>query len=106
MIVYRENPKTQGSGIVCAIPQTGTCPNGCEDCFFQSGRSYLEPLDETLPNLPPAKIAAGRIVRVNDGNDSNVRRDEVMRAVQTYPMRFYNTAIPKELDQFDAPCCF
>jgi len=37
---YKENPKTKGSGIVCAIPQKGICPNRCEDCFFQSGRSY------------------------------------------------------------------
>jgi hypothetical protein len=39
---YIENPKTKGSGIVCAIPQPGVCPIGCEDCFFQSGRSFLE----------------------------------------------------------------
>jgi len=100
---YRENPKTEGSGIICAIPQRGTCPNKCEGCFFQSGRSYLEPLDENLPNLPSLKIATGRVVRINDGNDSNVNRELVMRTAQRYPMRFYNTAIPEELDKFDAP---
>lgn len=100
-MTYIFNPKSKGSGVICAIPQTGRCPNNCEDCFFQSGRSYLEPLDENLPNLPSLDQATGRIVRVNDGNDSNVYREETMAAVCGYPMKFYNTAIPR-LD-FDAP---
>ena len=54
------NPKTKGSGIITCIPQTGRCPNGCEDCFFQSGRSYLEPLEENLPHVPPAEMARER----------------------------------------------
>ena len=102
-IPYTENPKTAGSGIVCAIPQTGACPNGCEDCFYQSGRSYLEPLADNLPNLPPVEMTTGRVVRINDGNDSNVRRDEVVAVAGLYPMRFYNTAIPADLAGFDAP---
>jgi hypothetical protein len=100
---YIENPKTKGSGIICCIPQTGICPNKCEDCFFQSGRSYLEPLDDNLPNMPSLEEAAGRVIRVNDGNDSSVQRHLVMEAVQKYPDRFYNTAIPKWLAEFDAP---
>jgi hypothetical protein len=102
-IPYTENPKTAGSGIVCAIPQTGPCPNGCEDCFFQSGRSYLEPLADHLPNLPPVAMTINKVVRINDGNDSNVRRSEVMAAAGRYALRFYNTAIPDNLDGFDAP---
>lgn len=54
---YKENPKTKGSGIIACIPQTGVCPNKCEDCFFQSGRSYLEPLEENLPNMPTVEMA-------------------------------------------------
>ena len=102
---YRENPKTRGSGIVCAIPQKGECPNRCEDCFFQSGRSHLEPLKENLPNVPPPAAVARRVVRVNDGNDSNVEIETVLRETgpDRYPMRFYNTAIPKNLERFDAP---
>ena len=74
-MVYKENPKTKNSGILCCIPQTGKCPQGCEDCFFQSGRSYLEPLDENLPNMPTIEEAKNRLIRVNaDGNDSNVNR--------------------------------
>lgn len=100
---YKENPKTKGSGIISCIPQKGTCPNKCEDCFFQSGRSYLEQLQENLPNMPTIKMAKGRVVRVNDGNDSNVQKDKVIFSTRRYPMKFYNTAIPKELDKFDAP---
>lgn len=102
-MVYKENPKTAGSGILCAIPQAGTCPNKCDDCFFQSGRSYLEPLDKSLPNMPHCQNVynGNSIVRVNDGNDSNVRKEHVETMAQGYPHKFYNTAIPK-LD-FDAP---
>ena len=100
---YIENPKTKGSGIICAIPQTGTCPNDCEDCFFQSGRSYLEPLDENLPNLPTLEMAQNHVVRVNDGNDSNVDKKTVLELTKDYPFRFYNTAIPHNFETFDAP---
>jgi hypothetical protein len=100
---YIENPKTAGSGILGCIPQTGVCPNKCEDCFFQSGRSYLEPLSENLPNMPPLYLARHYIVRVNDGNDSNVQRDLVIRATRKYPQKFYNTAINHDLGGFNAP---
>lgn len=107
---YIENPKTKGSGILCAIPQTGTCPNKCEDCFFQSGRSYLEPLKKHLPNMPvhndlygPSDLSIHKVVRVNDGNDSNVDRGTVIYRTQAYPLRFFNTAIPKDLGGFPGP---
>ena len=100
---YKINPKTKDSGILTAIPQTGTCPNECPDCFFQSGRSYLEPLKDNLPNMPDKYNAEGRIVRVNDGNDSNVDKKLVMDSCQFYDMKFYNTAIPTGLDEFDGP---
>jgi hypothetical protein len=103
MMGYIENPKTKKSGVVAAIPQTGKCPNMCDHCFFQSGRSFLEPLDENLPNMPSPEVADCRVVRVNDGNDSNVQRDKVMAAVSHYRMKFYNTAIPDDLEGFDAP---
>lgn len=100
---YIENPKTKGSGIICCIPQTGVCPVGCKDCFFQGGRSYLEPLADHLPNMPTLKEAKGRIVRVNDGNDSSNQREEVMAAVKKYPQKFYNTSMSWDLDKFDGP---
>lgn len=93
-MTYIVNPKTKGSGVVCAIPQTGTCPNNCADCFFQSGRSYLEPLDENLPNLPEPEDCVNRVVRMNDGNDSNVEKGDVVEAAGGYEHFFFNTAVP------------
>jgi hypothetical protein len=90
--MYIENPKTRGSGIVCVIPQRGVCPMRCLDCFFQSGRSYLNPLEKNLPNIPPAE--EGRVYRMNDGNDSNVGRNRVVEVAAKYRHAFFNTAIP------------
>lgn len=102
--MYKENPKTKDSGIVCCIPQIGECPMKCADCFFQSGRSYLEPLEEHLPNMPNIlDMSSYRILRVNDGNDSSYQQAEVMDAVKNYPMKFYNTSMAKGLHNFDAP---
>jgi hypothetical protein len=100
--MYKVNPKTAGSGIVCAIPQTVTCPMKCEDCFFQSGRSYLEPLADNLPNMPPG-FCETNVVRVNDGNDSNNKRDIVIEQTKHFPMKFYNTSIPRDIEKFPAP---
>jgi len=96
---YIENPKTKGSGILCCLPQSGQCPNKCPECFFQNGRSYLEPLEANLPNMPTPEQAVGHIIRVNDGNDSNIEREKVIAATDCYPDRFFNTAIPR----FDFP---
>lgn len=100
---YIENPKTKGSGIICCIPQKGHCPLGCEDCFYNTGRSYLEPLDENTPNIPPPELIATHVVRINDGGDSSVDIEEVMGLAHTMPNKFYNTSIPDFLDEFDAP---
>ena len=102
-MVYIENPKLKGSGILACIPQTGKCPIGCSDCFFQSGRSYLEPLDKNLPNMPSLDQVKNRVVRVNDGNDSNNERDLVVERCKQYPLKFYNTSIPKDLGGFGDP---
>ncbi len=102
---WKYNPKTRGSGIITCIPQTGLCPNNCKDCFFQSGRSYLEPLVDNLPHIPSRELAAGRVVRVNDGHDSNIQRDVVEETVRTMGYRdyFFNTALPVDLVGFSGP---
>jgi hypothetical protein len=103
-VSYIENPKTRGSGIVCAIPQRGRCPRACPDCFFQSGRSYLEPLDERTPNMPDPDWVGDRVVRVNDGNDSDHEREVVLLMTRyAYPRRFYNTSSPRDLEGYGAP---
>jgi len=100
---YIENPKTKDSGIICCIPHNTTCPIKCEDCFFISGRSYLEPLQKNLPNMPSFEEVGHRIVRVNDGNDSNNKQQMVIDSVKHYKQKFYNTSITKNLNKFDAP---
>lgn len=101
-MTYKHNPKTKGSGIICAIPQEGRCPNECVDCFFQSGRSYLD-LNKDLPNLPSFEESKGRIVRVNDGNDSNHQRKLVIERTKEYRDKFYNTAVPEHIEDFPGP---
>lgn len=97
---YLENPKTKGSGIICVIPQEVKCPINCPDCFFQSGRSYLEPLKENLPNMLDRPLRPYEIVRVNDGNDSNHQRDLVIESTNQYKgRRFFNTSRPIPFDE-------
>jgi len=97
------NPKVKGSGIIECIPQKGRCPVGCPDCFFQGGRSYLSPLEENLPHIPSVEMAEGRVVRMNDGNDSNVQRELVESTASQFKDVFFNTSIPKDLDKFPGP---
>lgn len=95
---YIENPKTKGSGIFCAIPQTyKPCQNKCEDCFFSHGRSYLEPLVHNLPNIPPASVIKKYVIRVNDGLDSGQDIAQVICKTHDYPNKFYNTANPESV---------
>jgi len=98
---YVENPKTKDSGIACAIPQKGRCPFGCKGCFYQSGRGYLEPLEERTPNMPP--VVPGQVVRVNDGNDSTNAFYLVVAETKKYPDRFFNTSFPNRLPDFPGP---
>lgn len=53
--------------------------------------------------MPTQLQAEGRVVRINDGNDSNVGYKSWVADTKKYPMKFYNTAIPENLDKFDAP---
>lgn len=97
--VYIVNPKTNLSGIVCCIVQKGKCPIRCADCFYNGGRGYLEPLDENTPNIPP-DIKENEVLRVNDGNDSNILRELVISQTDfAKNRRFFNTSIPKSFDE-------
>lgn len=100
------NPKTRYSGIITCIPQTGLCPYMCEDCFFQNGRSYLEPLAVNLPHIPPRKLTKNRVVRINDGNDSSVDRKKVERVARRFDNFFFNTRNPDGLQDYPGPVVF
>lgn len=102
-MTYKFNPKTENSGMITCIPQEGICSQMCKDCYFQSGRSYLEPLEDNLPNIPSKEQAKGRIVRMNDGNDSNLNRDLVIQVALTFDDFFFNTSINRELSTFPGP---
>lgn len=86
-----DNPKLAGSNLTDCIPQTGECPIGCAECFYNGGRFYRT-LDE--PQMPTSEEAEGKIVRVNSGHDSNLDRWQVMGVTDKYHHRFFNTSIP------------
>lgn len=91
-----KNPKLEGSRIVDCIPQTGECPIGCAECFYNGGRFYRT-LDNPL--IPTPAETKGYIVRVNSGHDSNIDRDNAIKAAMEYDDYFFNTSMPK----FDFP---
>ena len=91
-----DNPKLAGSNLIDCIPQTGECPVGCAECFYNGGRFYRT-LDEPL--IPTQEEAQGKIVRMNSGHDSNIEREKVIGIAQNYEHFLFNTAIPR----FDFP---
>lgn len=107
--MYIENPKTKGSQIICCVPQRGRCTINCSDCFYQpnketgESRGYLGPHFEHSPNIPPLALTKNRIVRINDVNDSNNKRDLVISTAQQFLDKFFNTSIPHELEGFVYP---
>lgn len=91
-----ENPKLEDSRIVDCIPQTGKCPIGCTDCFY-NGPGWYRTRD--TPLIPTFQETIGNVVRVNSGNDSNVDRKLVIEVARRYNDYFFNTSVPN----FDFP---
>jgi len=89
----KRNPKQEGTNLFDCIPQTGPCPNNCNQCFYNHG--FYLPISRTHF---PTNVGDG-IVRVNSGHDSNFARAHVIKSTEQYPRRFFNTAIPS----FDFP---
>jgi hypothetical protein len=88
----KRNPKQEGSNLFDCKPQTGPCPIGCNQCFYnREGAFYV---DIHKPHMPDPEEVGDGIVRVNCGHDSNIGRDEVIAATAKYPRRFFNTSIP------------
>jgi len=100
---YRNNPRNEGSGVFTAVPHRSRCPFKCEGCAFNEGRSYLEPLEETLPNVPEPREMRYRVVCINDWHDSSNSHLEIVQGMRGYPLRFFNTIVPYFLHEFDAP---
>jgi hypothetical protein len=48
--------------------------------------------------MPTDIESTNRVVRVNDGNDSNVEHELVLKSTAHYRHKFYNTSIPKAFD--------
>jgi len=94
----KRNPKQEGTDLFDCIPQTGTCPINCNQCFFNRPGAYYVPLEE-MPLVPTPKEVGDGIVRMNCGNDSNNQRKLVIEAAQRYKRFFFNTSVPR----FDFP---
>lgn len=96
----KRNPKQENTVIYDCIPQSGKCPIGCNQCFFnREGAFYTE-----VPSVPTPEEVEDGIVRMNAGNDSNVQRKLVVETAQRYKNYFFNTSTPK-LD-FPGPVVF
>lgn len=93
----KRNPKQSDSNLYDCIPQTGPCPIGCNQCFYNRPGAFYVPIDQT--HFPTLEEVGDGIVRVNCGNDSNNQREHVVASTAQYPRRFFNTSIPK----FDFP---
>jgi len=87
------NPKQADTDFYDCIPQTGACPIGCSECFFNRPGAYYVPLDQ-LPLVPTPEEVGDGIVRMNCGHDSNIQRELVIATAAQYKRRFFNTSIP------------
>jgi len=92
-----KNPKQENTRLWSCRPQTGKCPNGCNQCFYNRPGAYYCDINE--PNIPDPQEVGSDIVRMNSGHDSNINRNLVIETASKYENVFFNTAIP----QFDFP---
>ena len=95
-MVNDKNPKLEGINIIDCIPQTGDCPVGCLECYY-NGPHFFRTKKEPL--IPTPEEAKGKIVRMNSGHDSNIKRELVIETAKKYERAFFNTSIPR----FDFP---
>lgn len=100
----KRNPKLDGTPFWDCIPQTGPCPQNCNQCFYNRPGAYYIPFNE-LPLIPDPEEVGDGIVRMNCGNDSNVEFEHVIATSRLYEQVFFNTSIPK-LGHFPGPVVF
>jgi len=92
-----KNPKQAGSRMWSCRPQTGKCPNGCNQCFYNRDNAYY--CDINKPNIPTPEEVGNDIVRMNSGHDSNIEKRQVINVASMYKHAFFNTSLP----DFDFP---
>ena len=98
----KRNPKQEGSNLFDCKPQSGLCPNNCNQCFYNRPGAFYVDVDK--PHMPTVEEVGDSIMRVNCGHDSNIEREKVIKETEIYSKRFFNTSIP-EFD-FPAPVVF
>ena len=91
-MIVKRNPKQEDTPYFDCIPQSGACPIGCAECFFNRPGAYYVPLDQ-LPLVPTPEEVGDGIVRMNCGNDSNNQRGLVIATAEQYKHVFFNTSI-------------
>jgi len=97
-----KNPKQAGSRLWSCRPQTGPCPNNCNQCFYNRPGAFYSDMNQ--PDVPMPEEVGDGIVRMNAGHDSNIEKDEVLRFAEIYPHVFFNTSIPDF--EFPGPVVF
>lgn len=88
----KRNPKQAGSVLWDCKPQTGPCPIGCNQCFYNRPDAFYIPIDQSI--MPAVGLAGNGIVRMNCGHDSNIQRALVEKTASNYKHVFFNTSIP------------
>jgi len=87
------NPKQEGTNLFDCRPQVGSCPIGCNQCFYNRPGAFYVPIDQ--PNIPDPEEVGDGIIRMNCGHDSNIQRELVIETAKKYKNFFFNTSIPK-----------
>ncbi len=89
--MIKRNPKQEGSNLYGCRPQTGACPIGCNQCYYNRPGAYYN--DISKPNVPHVDDVGNGIVKMNCGHDSNLKRELVIAFAEQYENYFFNTSI-------------
>jgi len=85
------NPKQVETNIFDCIPQSGKCPIGCNQCFFNRPGAFYT----AVPSVPTREEVGDGVVRMNTGHDSNCQRELVIETAKQFDKVFFNTSVPR-----------